>query len=68
LIAGRAVVDGYRQAHGGFRGRGMLLRPLPRVKLYNDCMAVDPGVILKWSLPYREEDDPRWHTYDHYAK
>lgn len=30
-------------------------------------MAAVPNVVLKWSLPYREEDDARWHTYGLYA-
>jgi hypothetical protein len=30
-------------------------------------MAAVPDVVLKWSLPYREEDDARWHTYGLYA-
>jgi hypothetical protein len=30
-------------------------------------MATAPNVVLKWSLPYREEDDERWHTCGLYA-
>ncbi|MGA3028449.1 MAG: hypothetical protein ABSF98_27190 [Bryobacteraceae bacterium] len=30
-------------------------------------MEAFPDVVLKWSLPYREEDDARWHTYGLYA-
>ena len=30
-------------------------------------MATVPHVVLKWLLPYREQDDARWHTCGLYA-
>ena len=30
-------------------------------------MAAEPDVVLKWSMPYREEDDSRWDSYGLYA-
>jgi hypothetical protein len=26
-----------------------------------------PDVVLRWSFPFRENDDPRWHSYGLYA-
>ena len=43
------------------------MSPLVRAKPYNDYVAAIPDVVLKWSLPYRGEDDARWHTYGLYA-
>ena len=40
--------------------------PHERVRL-TLSMAGEPDVVLKWSLPFREEDDSRWHSYGLYA-
>jgi hypothetical protein len=30
-------------------------------------MVAAPDVVLKWSLPFRDEDDSLWHSYGLYA-